>query len=52
MSCGFMILISGHRRFAHRYSTPLYHQVSSAAIGKLNDMEDSLKEAKEITKEN
>src|ERR1017187_1566959 len=24
MSCGFMILICGHKRFAHKLSTPLY----------------------------
>jgi ATP-dependent Clp protease protease subunit len=29
MSAGFIILISGHRRFAYPHSTPLYHQVSS-----------------------
>ena len=39
MSAGFMILISGHRRFAHKLSTPLYHQVSSGAIGTVKEME-------------
>jgi ATP-dependent Clp protease protease subunit len=48
MSCGFMMLISGHKRFAHKYSTPLYHQVSSAAWGKLKDMEEDVEETKRL----
>jgi len=48
MSCGFMILISGHKRFAHKLSTPLYHQVSSAAWGKLKDMEEDIEETKRL----
>ncbi len=35
MSCGFMILISGHQRFGYEYSTPLYHQVSTGFWGKV-----------------
>jgi len=50
MSCGFMMLISGHKRFAHELSTPLYHQVSSAAWGKLKDMEQDVEEAKRLQK--
>lgn len=48
MSCGFIILIHGHRRFAYNLSTPLYHQVSSGAFGKLKDMEDKVTEAKRL----
>jgi ATP-dependent Clp protease protease subunit len=48
MSMGFMILISGHKRFAHKYSTPLYHQVSGGAFGKLDDMKESVKEARRL----
>ena len=48
MSAGFMILISGHRRFAHRLSTPLYHQVSGGAIGTVKEMEDKLEESKRL----
>ena len=33
MSCGFILLISGHKRFAYKRATPLYHQVSSSAYG-------------------
>ncbi len=48
MSCGFMMLISGHKRFAHKLSTPLYHQVSSVAWGKLKDMEEDVDETKRL----
>jgi ATP-dependent Clp protease protease subunit len=50
MSCGFMMLICGHKRFAHKLSTPLYHQVSSAAWGKLKDMEEDVEETKRLQK--
>lgn len=50
MSCGFLILITGHKRFAHKMSTPLYHQVSSGAFGKVQDMEERVEEAKRLQK--
>ncbi|MAH51542.1 hypothetical protein CMI37_37345 [Candidatus Pacearchaeota archaeon] len=50
MSCGFMILISGHKRFGYAHSTPLYHQVSSGFYGKIKDMEEHLKESKRLQK--
>jgi len=50
MSCGFMILICGHKRFGYEYSTPLYHQVSSGFWGKVKDMEESLAETKRLQK--
>ena len=50
MSCGFMILISGHKRLGYRHSTPLYHQVSTGFWGKVKDMEESLEEAKRLQK--
>jgi ATP-dependent Clp protease protease subunit len=48
MSCGFMMLICGHKRFAHKYSTPLYHQVSSVAWGKLKDIEEDANETRRL----
>ena len=48
MSCGFMILISGHKRFAYEYSTALYHQVSSGVWGKLKDMQEDLAETERL----
>ena len=50
MSCGFMILISGHKRFGYKHSTPLYHQVSTGFWGKVKDMEESLEETKRLQK--
>ena len=48
MSCGFVILINGHRRFAYRHATPLYHQVSSGFFGKVKDLEEKLEETKRL----
>jgi ATP-dependent Clp protease protease subunit len=48
MSCGFMLLIHGHKRFAYKHATPLYHQVSSGTMGKVKDMEEKLEEAKRL----
>ena len=50
MSCGFMMLICGHKRFAHRLSTPLYHQVSSQAWGTVKELEESVEETKRLQK--
>tara|TARA_R110000796_G_scaffold52517_10_gene123765 strand:- start:1962 stop:2456 length:495 start_codon:yes stop_codon:yes gene_type:complete len=50
MSCGFMILISGHKRFAYELSTPLYHQVASGFRGKVQDLEESLEQTKKLQK--
>jgi len=51
MSCGFMILIHGHKRFAYKHSTPMYHQISDGFWGKTLDVEDRLKETKKLQKE-
>ena len=50
MSCGFIILISGHKRFGYRHSTPMYHQVSTGFLGKTQDMEESYIETKRLQK--
>jgi ATP-dependent Clp protease protease subunit len=50
MSCGFMILISGHKRFGYAHSTPLYHQVSTGLFGTTKDVEEGLKETKRLQK--
>ena len=51
MSCGFMIAITGHRRFGHKKSTYLYHQVSGGTDGKVKDMEEELEETKRLQQE-
>jgi len=48
MSCGFLIAITGHRRFAYDNATHMYHQVSSVMWGKLKDMEEDLEETKRL----
>jgi len=50
MSCGFMILIHGHKRFCFSEATPLYHQVSTGFWGKIEDMEIDLKETRRLQK--
>ncbi len=48
MSCGFLMAIHGHKRFAYKHSTLMYHQVSSAAWGKLKDMQEDIEEARRL----
>jgi len=50
MSCGFIILISGHKRFAYKHSTPMYHQVSNGFWGKTQDMEEKYVETQRLQK--
>lgn len=50
MSCGFMILICGHKRFAHKLSTPLYHQISSGVSGTIKEIEDKLEQSRKLQK--
>jgi ATP-dependent Clp protease protease subunit len=33
MSAGFLILISGHKRFCYKYSSLMYHQISTESVG-------------------
>lgn len=48
MSCGFMMLIYGHKRFAYENATPMYHQISSGAYGKVEDIEQKYQESKRL----
>jgi ATP-dependent Clp protease protease subunit len=50
MSCGFMMAIHGHKRFAMRNATLMYHQVSSGAFGKLKEMEEDIAETQRLQK--
>jgi ATP-dependent Clp protease protease subunit len=50
MSCGFLISITGHKRFGYPKSTYLYHQVSGGVIGKAKDMEEEVIEVKRLQK--
>lgn len=48
MSCGFLISVSGHKRFGYPKATYMYHQVSSVAIGKVKDLEEDVIETKRL----
>jgi ATP-dependent Clp protease protease subunit len=48
MSAGFMILISGHKRFAYRLATPMYHQIASGHWGKIEDFEVEIDEMRRL----
>jgi len=50
MSAGFMIAISGHKRFAYNMSTFMYHQMSTIVYGKLEDIKNDVVECERITK--
>lgn len=48
MSCGFIMLICGHKRFCYKHGTPLYHQVSAGTVGTIQDMEEYVGEVKRL----
>jgi len=50
MSAGLILLISGHKRFGHKYSTQLYHQLSAGTWGRLEDIKDDVIEYKRLQK--
>lgn len=50
MSAGFIIAINGHKRFCHKNSTYMWHEVSSMAIGKLQEQGESIIEGARIQK--
>jgi ATP-dependent Clp protease protease subunit len=50
MSCGFLIAITGDKRFAYDKSTFMYHQVSYGAIGKAKEIEEEVIEGKRLQK--
>ena len=51
MSCGFLISISGHKRYGYPRSTYLYHQVGGGAFGKSKDIEEELIEILRLQKQ-
>lgn len=48
MSCGFIIAANGHKRFAHKYSTFMYHQISSWTRGKVETIKEDLNEGNRL----
>jgi ATP-dependent Clp protease protease subunit len=47
-SAGFLILISGHKRFGYSNCTTLYHQIQSSSSGTIEDISDGLEETKRL----
>jgi len=48
MSAGFQIFLAGEKRFVSDHSTLLYHQASSWAAGKLQDIIEDIEETKRL----
>lgn len=48
MSCGFILLISGHKRFCYEHSTPLYHQILTFPWGPLKAVDENVKQSKKF----
>ena len=49
-SAGFLISITGHKRFSYKTSTFMYHQIAGSDWGKLKEREDHLMEARRLQK--
>ena len=47
-SMGIPILLSGHKRFAVKFTSFMIHSVSSMAYGFVKEIEDSLQESKRL----
>ena len=50
MSMGLFILVSGHKRFIHKHSTVMYHQISTLNWDKLEGIKQNVKEAERLEK--
>lgn len=48
MSMGFIILISGHKRFAHKYATPLYHTLSAGGRDNIQGLVEDIEECERL----
>jgi ATP-dependent Clp protease protease subunit len=48
MSCGFLIAVSGHKRFAYKHSTFMYHQISTMKWGTVKEVEDEMIETRRL----
>ena len=48
MSCGFIILICGHKRFGYKHATTMFHQISTVFWGNVQDMKENYQETKRL----
>jgi len=44
MSCGFLLLICGHKRFMTKEATIMYHQISAGNLGSIKELEENLEQ--------
>ena len=50
MSMGLFILVTGHKRFIHKHSTVMYHQISDFNWDKLEGIKQNMREAVRLEK--
>lgn len=50
MSCGFLIGMHGHKRYAYKHSTHMYHQVGAGTTDKAKEMEEYIVEVVRLQK--
>lgn len=48
MSMGIIVMLAAANRYAYKNTTFMIHEVSSGSIGKLDEMEESVEEAKRL----
>lgn len=48
MSCGFILALSGTKKYCYRYNTFMYHSVSSGAWGKTQELKESVEETNRL----
>jgi len=48
MSCGFLISICGHKRFCHKLSTFMWHNISTEVAGTVSSIDEDLTEVKRV----
>ncbi|AIF45658.1 ClpP family protease [Virgibacillus sp. SK37] len=51
MSMGFIIYLAGHKRFAHRFSTFMYHEIISGGFQKTEEHRRNVKECERLQKQ-
>jgi len=50
MSSALLVVLAGHKRFAYKHSTFMYHQVSTGEWGTTKHLEEDLVESKRLQK--
>jgi len=50
MSCGLLVALAGHKRFAYKHSTFMYHQISLGEWDVAKNLEEDLNETKRLHK--